>query len=315
MDGHCEYVLEVDCPTGDWRYEVPCDPNPCEQPGGPACPRSVGFWKQQTLCSQGEGGRVKFSCMEMEWILECVDATSVFFDWDDDLADFTAAVNPDRPMDLRKQASRQYAAFLANMCVGQLGIPANNGDMVSLPPGTEITGTCFEFDATTIGELIAELDPLLIDLQDEPMDNATKQTYADIVYCLDDINNARGIPYDPDECEYDEDDGTPPAQPGRDTAGSPLDDHLYKPSPNPFSDITRMTYSVDDQGGSNVEISVYDAAGRRIRSLVSEFKASGQHDVEWDGRSDQGTKVPAAIYFYRVRIGEQEQIVRAIYMR
>jgi len=31
-DGHCTTTAEVTCPTGDWRAEVPCDPNPCPQP-------------------------------------------------------------------------------------------------------------------------------------------------------------------------------------------------------------------------------------------------------------------------------------------
>ena len=31
-DGHCTTTAEVSCGTGDWRAEVPCDPNPCPQP-------------------------------------------------------------------------------------------------------------------------------------------------------------------------------------------------------------------------------------------------------------------------------------------
>jgi hypothetical protein len=36
-DGHCEYVEQARCPTGDWREGVPCDPNPCPPPLGACC--------------------------------------------------------------------------------------------------------------------------------------------------------------------------------------------------------------------------------------------------------------------------------------
>jgi len=36
-DGSCQYVLEAECSTGDWRMNVPCDPNPCSQPLGACC--------------------------------------------------------------------------------------------------------------------------------------------------------------------------------------------------------------------------------------------------------------------------------------
>jgi len=36
-DGHCEYVTEANCPTGDWQLGVPCEPNPCPQPTVACC--------------------------------------------------------------------------------------------------------------------------------------------------------------------------------------------------------------------------------------------------------------------------------------
>ena len=35
-DGHCETSPQYNCPTGDWREGVPCDPNPCP-PAGACC--------------------------------------------------------------------------------------------------------------------------------------------------------------------------------------------------------------------------------------------------------------------------------------
>jgi len=41
-DGHCEYVLEAECTTGDWTMFELCDPNPCEQPSGACCDLETG---------------------------------------------------------------------------------------------------------------------------------------------------------------------------------------------------------------------------------------------------------------------------------
>ncbi|MBD3160745.1 MAG: S8 family serine peptidase, partial [Candidatus Eisenbacteria bacterium] len=36
-DGSCQYVVEDECNTGDWRVGEDCDPNPCPQPMGACC--------------------------------------------------------------------------------------------------------------------------------------------------------------------------------------------------------------------------------------------------------------------------------------
>ena len=41
-DGHCEFVVESQCPTGHWLGNVPCDPNPCPPPTGACCNLETG---------------------------------------------------------------------------------------------------------------------------------------------------------------------------------------------------------------------------------------------------------------------------------
>jgi len=54
-DGHCEYVMEAQCPTGDWRVGVPCDPNPCRQPLGACCyPDGHCEYVEQAQCPTGD---------------------------------------------------------------------------------------------------------------------------------------------------------------------------------------------------------------------------------------------------------------------
>jgi flagellar hook assembly protein FlgD len=57
-------------------------------------------------------------------------------------------------------------------------------------------------------------------------------------------------------------------------------------------------------GGADVNISVYDVAGRRVRELVHEHRPAGVFSVQWNGDDDRGQHVASGVYFYRMRAGE-----------
>jgi putative hemolysin len=69
--------------------------------------------------------------------------------------------------------------------------------------------------------------------------------------------------------------------------------------PNPFSAETRISFSLPREG--RVELSVYDAAGRLVRTLLaSELRPAGEQTVAWDGRDGAGRSVAAGAYFCRL---------------
>src|SRR5262249_52859615 len=103
--------------------------------------------------------------------------------------------------------------------------------------------------------------------------------------------------------------GTPVAGGGTAPDGTPADaGTLERPIPNPFTSGMHMAYAVAD-AGEHVEISVYDLAGRRMRTLVSSFEPAGRHDVAWDGRDESGGRVRRGMYFIHIRIGAQARQV------
>ena len=51
---------------------------------------------------------------------------------------------------------------------------------------------------------------------------------------------------------------------------------------------------------SRVDLSAYDASGRRVRALDSGTYASGVREIEWDGRDESGQPVGAGTYFLRL---------------
>jgi hypothetical protein len=66
--------------------------------------------------------------------------------------------------------------------------------------------------------------------------------------------------------------------------------------PNPFSGSTEILLPSMAKTEA-VRVSVHDAAGRLVRTLIA---PSGVTSVRWDGLDDRGTTLPAGTYFYRV---------------
>ena len=82
-------------------------------------------------------------------------------------------------------------------------------------------------------------------------------------------------------------------------AASPLRFGLHQNQPNPFSRRTSIAF--DLPRGETVSLEVYDATGRRVRTLASGWRPAGQHRVDWDQRDRNGGLVQPGVYLYRLR--------------
>jgi hypothetical protein len=89
--------------------------------------------------------------------------------------------------------------------------------------------------------------------------------------------------------------------PTEDVAEIPADGYarLHPNYPNPFFPATTFSFDLKYEG--RVRLSVHDAQGRLVRTLVNEDVGPGSHEIAWDGRSDAGEELSAGTYFYRLR--------------
>ncbi|HKQ59157.1 MAG TPA: hypothetical protein VJY35_14950 [Candidatus Eisenbacteria bacterium] len=85
-------------------------------------------------------------------------------------------------------------------------------------------------------------------------------------------------------------------------------------SPNPMSVTTSIAFVLPDLDGRRVSLGVFDASGRRLRTLARAF-TPGLNEVVWDGTDDQGRAVHAGVYFYRLEVGTMRETGRIALVR
>ncbi len=84
-------------------------------------------------------------------------------------------------------------------------------------------------------------------------------------------------------------------------------------SPNPFTGQTQLAFAL--VRGQQVQLTIYDLAGRRIRTLVASDLSAGSHFHSWDGRDDQGRRQPAGVYFTMLQTKDQKVVRRLTLVR
>lgn len=78
--------------------------------------------------------------------------------------------------------------------------------------------------------------------------------------------------------------------------------------PNPFRPSTTVAYHLARP--ADVTLSIYDIAGRVVRTLESGTRPSGDHEVPWDGRNEDGHRVAAGVYFAALEAGGEFRTVK-----
>ena len=73
---------------------------------------------------------------------------------------------------------------------------------------------------------------------------------------------------------------------------------LFQNYPNPFNPATAISYQLS--AVSAVKLTVYDALGRRVATLVNEEMPAGFHTVTWNAQN-----YPSGIYIYRIVTGDR----------
>jgi predicted outer membrane repeat protein len=98
-----------------------------------------------------------------------------------------------------------------------------------------------------------------------------------------------------------------------DPALAPGATRLLPSAPNPFGD--RLWIGFDLARPGRARLTLYDAAGRRLRTILEGRLPAMRHVLAWDGRDDAGRAVPSGVYFLRLSAAGAEETQRLIRIR
>ncbi len=83
---------------------------------------------------------------------------------------------------------------------------------------------------------------------------------------------------------------------------------LFNNYPNPFNRKTVIKYQLKTR--SNVQLTIYDFTGRKIKTLINQAQSAGEHSVTFDASGLVG-----GIYIYKLKAGAFEQSRRMLLLR
>ena len=88
---------------------------------------------------------------------------------------------------------------------------------------------------------------------------------------------------------------------------------LQQNFPNPFNPSTEIRFDLPE--GGHVELSVFNMAGQKVRTLSSEIMQPGYHAIIWDGTNNFGSKVATGMYFYAISTAQFNDTKKMLFLK
>lgn len=92
----------------------------------------------------------------------------------------------------------------------------------------------------------------------------------------------------------------------------PVPFRLYGNYPNPFNPATQISYSIDQP--TEVLVTIYNALGQKVRTVLGGYREPGFSTVTWDGTDDAGRECSAGVYLYRLTAGTRSAASKMLMM-
>ena len=83
--------------------------------------------------------------------------------------------------------------------------------------------------------------------------------------------------------------------------------------PNPLRGAGELRFALP--AAARARLALYDASGRRVRTLVEGSLSAGSRAIAWDGKDDRGARVGAGVYFAQLTAGGAEVRSKVVLIR
>lgn len=83
--------------------------------------------------------------------------------------------------------------------------------------------------------------------------------------------------------------------------------------PNPFNPETVTEYQLPRS--AEIEINIFNVAGKKVTTLASGFRPAGSYKVTWDGKDESGRAVASGAYFYQLKSSDFVAVKKMMLLR
>jgi hypothetical protein len=100
---------------------------------------------------------------------------------------------------------------------------------------------------------------------------------------------------------------------------TPVDDQLPRVTglasvyPNPFNPQTTIVFELAQP--ERTELAIYNLQGSLVRTLVSETRPGGRHEIVWNGKDNNGQQVASGVYMARLKAGSVSQMRKLVLVK
>jgi hypothetical protein len=88
---------------------------------------------------------------------------------------------------------------------------------------------------------------------------------------------------------------------------------VHQNFPNPFNPVTTLSYQLPNEG--NVQVVIYDMAGRIVKNLILEHQSAGHKTIKWNATNNNGHLVSAGLYIYTVSTRDLKQSRKMLFLK
>ena len=78
--------------------------------------------------------------------------------------------------------------------------------------------------------------------------------------------------------------------------------------PNPFNPSTTIEFSTQNE--SNIELTIFNIRGQKVKTLINNDCINGNHSIMWDGVDESNNPVSSGIYYYKLNVNGITEAVK-----
>lgn len=88
---------------------------------------------------------------------------------------------------------------------------------------------------------------------------------------------------------------------------------LMQNYPNPFNPVTKIKYYLPET--MDLNITVYDIRGQKIKELLNCRQTKGSHEIRWDGFNENSIQAASGLYIYKISTSKNVQSRKMLLVR